>query len=151
MTSRSTRSPSGSWWYAAPVLVLGGSLAHLLDGTPAQVWSDPLGNALVVAGATSVWTGEPVSPRPGDAVVARGGPGDDHRGRVRRGFPCRRGLVRGQLYVAPKAGLIAMSTRVIVMLDAEPSRARWRLMSASGHWRSGRSCSSAPVRAATPS
>ncbi|MFC3295639.1 hypothetical protein [Clavibacter michiganensis] len=57
VTFRSTRSPFSFWWCAAPALFMGGSLAYLLDGTAAQVWGNPLGNGLIVAGAASVGIG----------------------------------------------------------------------------------------------
>lgn len=54
---RRTRSPYGGWWCVALVFVLTGNVAFLLTGTPQQVWADPAGNALLVAGAFSVWAG----------------------------------------------------------------------------------------------
>jgi diguanylate cyclase (GGDEF)-like protein len=57
VTFRSTRSPFCGWWCIALSLFLGGSAAYLLDGTPQQWWSNPLGNSLLVGGATSVWSG----------------------------------------------------------------------------------------------
>jgi sigma-B regulation protein RsbU (phosphoserine phosphatase) len=57
VTYRHTRSPFSFWWSAALALFMGGSLAYLLDGTPGQVWANPLGNGLIVAGAASTWMG----------------------------------------------------------------------------------------------
>lgn len=54
---RQTRSPYSGWWSLALALVLAGNLAFLLTRTPQQVWANPLGNALLVAGAFSVWAG----------------------------------------------------------------------------------------------
>ena len=55
VTFRSTRSTYSIWWCGALSLFLGGSTAFLLDGTVHQIWANPLGNTLLVAGATSVW------------------------------------------------------------------------------------------------
>ncbi|MGM9471684.1 GGDEF domain-containing protein [Pseudarthrobacter sp. YS3] len=52
---RPARSPYSGWWCVALALFLTGALAFLLDGTPHQVWANPLGNVLLVAGAVSVW------------------------------------------------------------------------------------------------
>ncbi|MFE5837050.1 GGDEF domain-containing protein [Arthrobacter sp. NPDC056493] len=56
-TFRSTRSPYSAWWCAALLLFLSGSASFLLNGTPQQVWANPLGNFLLVSGAASVWAG----------------------------------------------------------------------------------------------
>lgn len=55
VTFRHTRSAYSAWWCAALSLFLFGSTAFLLDGTSQQVWANPLGNTLLVAGAVSVW------------------------------------------------------------------------------------------------
>jgi len=54
---RQTRSPYSGWWCLSLVAFLAGNVAYLLTGTPHQVWADPLGNALVVFGAFSIWAG----------------------------------------------------------------------------------------------
>jgi diguanylate cyclase (GGDEF)-like protein len=54
---RTTRSAYSAWWCVALTLFLAGSAAYLLNGTAHQVWANPLGNVLVVAGASSVWAG----------------------------------------------------------------------------------------------
>lgn len=56
-TYRSTRSPYSGWWCIALLMFLVGSTAFLLDGTRHQAWAIPLGSAVMVAGATSVWSG----------------------------------------------------------------------------------------------
>ncbi|WP_353710854.1 GGDEF domain-containing protein [Arthrobacter sp. K5] len=56
-TFRSTRSPYSAWWCAALLLFLSGSASFLLNGTPQQVWANPLGNFLLVSGAAGVWAG----------------------------------------------------------------------------------------------
>ncbi|MBP1234023.1 diguanylate cyclase (GGDEF)-like protein [Arthrobacter sp. PvP102] len=54
---RSTRSPYSAWWCVALTLFLAGSAAYLFNGTPQQVWANPLGNCLLVAGGACVWAG----------------------------------------------------------------------------------------------
>ncbi|WP_120522771.1 GGDEF domain-containing protein [Arthrobacter celericrescens] len=54
---RQTRSPYSGWWCISLVAFLAGNMGFLLTGTPHQVWADPLGNALLVGGAFSVWAG----------------------------------------------------------------------------------------------
>ncbi|MET0931525.1 MAG: GGDEF domain-containing protein [Aeromicrobium sp.] len=57
VTYRTTRSVYCAWWCAALSLFLAGSAAYLFDGTAQQRWANPLGNALLVGGAASVWAG----------------------------------------------------------------------------------------------
>lgn len=54
---RSSRSAYCGWWCAALGLFLLGSAAYLLDGTSQQVWANPLGSTLLVAGTCGVWAG----------------------------------------------------------------------------------------------
>jgi diguanylate cyclase (GGDEF)-like protein len=54
---RITRSPYSGWWCLALLFFLGGSACFLLDGTPHQVWANPLGNVLLVHGGVAVWAG----------------------------------------------------------------------------------------------
>ncbi|GAB2738621.1 GGDEF domain-containing protein [Arthrobacter bambusae] len=54
---RRTRSAYSGWWCLALVFLLSGNMAYLLTGTSQQIWAGPLGNALLVAGAFSVWAG----------------------------------------------------------------------------------------------
>ncbi|WP_115789980.1 GGDEF domain-containing protein [Arthrobacter silvisoli] len=56
-TFRQTRSAYSGWWCISLGCLLTGNVAFLLTGTPQQLWADPLGNALVVAGAFCVWAG----------------------------------------------------------------------------------------------
>lgn len=55
VTFRRTRSPYSGWWCVALVLFLVGASLYLLDGSADQVWANPSANALLVAGAGSVW------------------------------------------------------------------------------------------------
>lgn len=55
VTFRHTRSAYSGWWCTALGLFLLGSAAFLLDGTSHQVWANPMGNTLLVAGAAAVW------------------------------------------------------------------------------------------------
>lgn len=54
---RVTRSPYSGWWCVALLLFLAGSASFLLDGTPHQIWANPLGNVLLVHGGVAVWAG----------------------------------------------------------------------------------------------
>lgn len=56
VTYRATRSAYCGWWCVALVLFLGGSTAYLLVDLGQQRWATPLGNALLVMGAASIWT-----------------------------------------------------------------------------------------------
>jgi sigma-B regulation protein RsbU (phosphoserine phosphatase) len=132
VTHRSTRSPFSFWWCAALALFMGGSLAYLQDGTPAQVWGNPLGNGLIVAGAASVWMGSRslrgrrtpwwlvVTP---SAVIVALSCADS---------PATNDWSGGALYLALMAALIGLSTWELVLLDAGYSRTRWPLILASG-------------------
>jgi diguanylate cyclase (GGDEF)-like protein len=44
-------------WCLALLFFLAGNASYLLDGTPHQWWSNPLGNVFLVAGASSIWAG----------------------------------------------------------------------------------------------
>ena len=56
-TYRQTRSRYSAWWCASLGCLLTGNLAFLLTGTPHQLWANPLGLALVVAGSFCVYAG----------------------------------------------------------------------------------------------
>lgn len=56
VTYRSTRSAYCGWWCVALLLFLGGSTAYLLVDLGQQRWANPVGNALLVMGAASIWT-----------------------------------------------------------------------------------------------
>ncbi|MCT9869723.1 GGDEF domain-containing protein [Paenarthrobacter aurescens] len=51
------RSPYAEWWRVALCLFFVGNAAFLLNGTASQVWANPAGKALVVAGTFCVWAG----------------------------------------------------------------------------------------------
>lgn len=55
VTFRRTRAAYSRWWCVALVLFLVGASLYLMDGSPQQVWANPLGNTMLVAGAGSVW------------------------------------------------------------------------------------------------
>ncbi|MFK0009733.1 GGDEF domain-containing protein [Paenarthrobacter sp. NPDC090520] len=54
---RRSRSAYSGWWCVALAVWLGGNGAYLLKGTAWSVLADPLGNALMVAGAFCMWGG----------------------------------------------------------------------------------------------
>jgi sigma-B regulation protein RsbU (phosphoserine phosphatase) len=55
VTYRSTRSAYSLWWSIGLALLLTGNAAFILNGTPHEVWANPLGNAFAVAGAACAW------------------------------------------------------------------------------------------------
>ncbi|SEJ15601.1 diguanylate cyclase (GGDEF) domain-containing protein [Arthrobacter sp. yr096] len=57
LSSQRKRSPYAGWWRAALCLFFVGNAAFLLNGTSLQIWANPVGKALVVAGAFCVWAG----------------------------------------------------------------------------------------------
>jgi sigma-B regulation protein RsbU (phosphoserine phosphatase) len=131
VTFRHTRSPFSFWWCAALALFMGGSLAYLQDGTPGQVWGNPLGNGLIVAGAASVWMGSRslrTRPTPWWLVVV---PAAIVTAVSSTDTPATNDWSGGALYLALMACLISLSTRELVLLDAGLSRTRWPLIIAS--------------------
>lgn len=52
-----TKSPYTGWWALALLEFMLGNACFMLNGTGHQVWANPLGNVLVVAGAFSIWAG----------------------------------------------------------------------------------------------
>jgi sigma-B regulation protein RsbU (phosphoserine phosphatase) len=132
VTYRGTRSPFSFWWCAALALFMGGSLAYLQDGTSAQVWGNPLGNGLIVAGAASVWMGSRSlrgRRTPWWLVVA---PASIIVVLSSADSPATNDWSGGALYLALMSALIGLSTREIALLDAGHSRTRWPLILASG-------------------
>ncbi len=57
ITFRRTRAAYSGWWCMALLLFLVGTSAYLLNGTVHQLWANPSGNVLLVAGAASIWAG----------------------------------------------------------------------------------------------
>ncbi|HEY0890090.1 MAG TPA: GGDEF domain-containing protein [Nocardioides sp.] len=56
-TYRSTRAAFCGWWCVSLAAFMGASFLWLFNGTAAQVWANPLGNVVGVAGAAAAWTG----------------------------------------------------------------------------------------------
>lgn len=71
---RRSHSTYSKWWCAAIACFITGTGLYLLDGTDHQVWANPAGNALLVAGSTCVWAGARVlrtaAPRPCQLLAA---------------------------------------------------------------------------------
>ncbi|WP_159707986.1 GGDEF domain-containing protein [Arthrobacter sp. 18067] len=57
VSSQRRRSPYAEWWRVALCLFFVGNAAFLMNGTAAQLWANPTGKALVVAGTFCVWAG----------------------------------------------------------------------------------------------
>jgi sigma-B regulation protein RsbU (phosphoserine phosphatase) len=132
VTYRTTRSAFSFWWCTALALFMGGSLAYLRDGTADQVWANPLGNGLMVAGASCVWMGSRSlrsRPTPWWLVVA---PAALIVAVSAVDSPAANDWSGGPFYLALMATLIALSTREIALLAVGHSRTRWPLLLASG-------------------
>jgi sigma-B regulation protein RsbU (phosphoserine phosphatase) len=132
VTYRSTRSPFSFWWCAALTLFMTGSVAYLQDGTANQVWGNPLGNGVVVAGAASVWMASRSlrgRPTPWWLVV---GPAAVVTAVSSFDSPATNDWSGGPLYLSLMTVLIGLSTREIVLLDPGHSRTRWPLILSSG-------------------
>ncbi|PPG56967.1 PP2C family protein-serine/threonine phosphatase [Rathayibacter sp. AY1C5] len=132
VTYRSTRSSFSFWWCTALALFMGGSLAYLRDGTADQVWANPLGNGLIVAGAAAVWAASRSlrgRPTPWWLVVA---PTVVVTGVSSLDSPAVNDWSGGPLYLASMALLIGLSTREVALLGAGRSRTRWPLLLSSG-------------------
>ncbi|PPF10036.1 MULTISPECIES: PP2C family protein-serine/threonine phosphatase [unclassified Rathayibacter] len=132
VTYRSTRSSFSFWWCTALAQFMGGSLAYLRDGTADQVWANPLGNGLIVAGAAAVWAASRSlrgRPTPWWLVVA---PTVVVTGVSSLDSPAVNDWSGGPLYLASMALLIGLSTREVALLGAGRSRTRWPLLLSSG-------------------
>lgn len=74
VTFRRTRAAYSGWWCIALVLFLVGASLYLLDGSTHQVWANPLGNTMLIAGSGSVWAAarslRTASPSSGQLLIA---------------------------------------------------------------------------------
>ncbi|MGF6835621.1 diguanylate cyclase (GGDEF)-like protein [Paenarthrobacter sp. TE4293] len=57
VSSQRRRSPYAEWWRVALCLFFVGNAAFLLNDTASQLWANPVGKALVVAGTFCLWAG----------------------------------------------------------------------------------------------
>ncbi len=72
---RSTRSPYSAWWCVSMALFLAGSATFLLEETPYRWLANPVGNALLVGGAASIWaSARSLRAVPASAWILAGGP-----------------------------------------------------------------------------
>ncbi|AXJ09531.1 GGDEF domain-containing protein [Arthrobacter sp. PM3] len=122
ITFRRTRSAYSAWWCMALLLFLAGNALYLLDGTVHQLWANPSGNVLLVAGAASIWAGgrslRAPSPRPwqlaaGPAATAVASALDHPATNVWSGGP---------VYLGFMALLIGMGSREMFLLERDYSR-----------------------------
>ena len=132
ITFRRTRSTYSGWWCLALLFFLSGNAAYLLDGTPHQVWGNPLGNVLLVAGAASIWAGarslRTTVPRTwllaaGPAVTAVASVLDQPATNVWSGGPA---------YLGFMALLIGLGCRELFLLDRHFSRVHLTLAVGAG-------------------
>ncbi len=131
VTFRTTRSQYSLWWCIALGLFLLGSSCFLLNGTEHQIWANPLGSVLVVAGATSVWQGArtlrnkrlqlwPLVANP--LVIGVLSALDS---------PATNVWAAGPYFLSAMSVLIGLAAWELYRLDAEYVRARWALLTAS--------------------
>ncbi|MFF2242931.1 GGDEF domain-containing protein [Arthrobacter sp. NPDC058130] len=122
ITYRRTRAAYSGWWCMALLLFLVGTSAYLLNGTVHQVWANPSGNVLLVAGAASIWAGSrslrDVSTSrwllaAGPAIVAVFSALDRPSTNIWAG---------GAIYLAFMCALVGLACRELFLLDRDYSR-----------------------------
>jgi diguanylate cyclase (GGDEF)-like protein len=122
ITFRRTRSAYSGWWCMALLLFLVGNAAYLLDGTAHQVWANPSGNVLLVAGAASIWAGgrslrapalKPWQLAAGPGITAVASVLDHPGTNIWAGGPA---------YLAFMAALIGLGSRELFLLERDYSR-----------------------------
>jgi diguanylate cyclase (GGDEF)-like protein len=122
ITFRRTRSAYSGWWCMALLLFLVGNAAYLLDGTAHQVWANPSGNVLLVAGAASIWAGgrslRAPAPKPWQLAA---GPGITAVASV-LDHPGTNIWAGGPAYLAFMAALIGLGSRELFLLERDYSR-----------------------------
>jgi diguanylate cyclase (GGDEF)-like protein len=132
ITFRRTRSAYSGWWCMALFLFLAGNAAYLFDGTVHQVWANPSGNVLLVAGAASIWAGarslRTAVPNPWLLAVA---PAITAVASV-LDRPATNIWAGGPFYLASMSVLIGLACRELFLLDRNFSRAHRTLACGSG-------------------
>ena len=122
ITFRRTRSAYSGWWCMALLLFLVGNAAYLLDGTVQQVWANPAGNVLLVAGAASIWAGgrslRAPSLRPWQLAA---GPAATAVASV-LDHPATNVWAGGPVYLGFMAVLIGLASRELFLLERDYSR-----------------------------
>lgn len=122
ITYRRTRSAYSRWWCTALLLFLVGNATYLLDGTIHQVWANPAGNVLLVAGGASIWAGArslrtaipalwQLAVGPGITAVASG-----------LDRPATNIWAGGPVYLALMGLLIGLASRELFLLERHYSR-----------------------------
>lgn len=122
LSFRRTRAAYSGWWCASLILFLIGSAAYLPDGTAHQVWANPLGNVLLVAGAGSVWAGARSlrTAIPGVSSLAAG-PVVVAVASVLEN-PATNNWAGGAVFLGLMSVLIGLSSRELFLLDSTYSR-----------------------------
>ncbi len=122
ITFRRTRAAYSGWWCLALTLFLTGSAAYLLNGTVHQVWANPLGNVVLVAGSASVWAGARSlrTAVPGIWYLAAG-PAVAAVASV-LDHPATNNWAGGAVFLALMGILIGLSSRELFLLDHSYSR-----------------------------
>lgn len=132
ITFRRTRSAYSGWWCTALLLFLTGSAAYLLDGTVHQLWANPLGNVLLVAGAASVWAGARSLRSASSGIwYLAAGPAIAAVASVLDN-PATNDWSGGAVFLALMSALIGLSSRELFLLDPTYSRVHRPLAVGSG-------------------
>lgn len=132
ITFRRTRSAYSGWWCMALLLFLSGNAAYLFDGTAHQVWANPFGNVLLVAGAASIWAGaRSLRTEPAKAWLLAAGPAVTALASV-LDQPATNVWAGGPFYLAFMSILIGLACRELFLLDHNFSRVHRTLAVGSG-------------------
>lgn len=132
ITFRRTRSAYSGWWCMALLLFLSGNAAYLFDGTAHQVWANPFGNVLLVAGAASIWAGaRSLRTGPAKAWLLAAGPAVTALASV-LDQPATNVWAGGPFYLGFMSILIGLACRELFLLDHNFSRVHRTLAVGSG-------------------
>ncbi len=127
VTYRETRSAYSLWWSMALALLMLGSSAYLFDGTSLQVFMNPLGNVLIVTGASSVWAAARSLRRlmPGPVQFALAPAVTLVASTLEN--PAVNEWSGGATLLASTAVMVALSCRELYLLEPTFTRIRWPL------------------------
>ncbi|MEZ2388025.1 diguanylate cyclase [bacterium RCC_150] len=129
---RRTGSAYSGWWCLTLALLMAGNIAYLLTGTSQQVWADPLGNALLVAGAFSVWAGSrSLRLKPTPAWLLLSGPVVTAIASALEN-PASNAWSGGLVYLLLMAAGMALAARELALLKPADSRVHQPLALAAG-------------------
>ncbi|MBT8162609.1 diguanylate cyclase [Arthrobacter sp. GN70] len=129
---RRTGSAYSGWWCLSLGFLMAGNIAYLLTGTTQQVWADPLGNALIVAGASSIWAGSrSLHLRRTRAWLLLSGPVVTAVASALEN-PASDAWSGGVVYLALMAVVMGLAARELALLKPSESRAHQPLAASAG-------------------